>query len=99
VQNRHMAKEERRRFCIDMETEIIMRRRLMDYVCTALGKRMPSWAELARRSINTLETELKIECSEKGMDFNELLSEANPYRYRHDRPVTDRGRKYFLDED
>jgi len=28
----------------------------MEHVCTALGKRMPSWAMLARRAIDTLET-------------------------------------------
>jgi hypothetical protein len=94
-----MAQERRRRFCIDMDTDIIMRRRLMEHVCTSLGKRMPSWAMLARRAIDTLETELQIECSEKGIDYSELLAEANPRRMQHDRPDTDRAKKYFLDED
>lgn len=94
-----MAREERRRFCIDMDQYTVERRRILESVCRQLGRKMPTWAQLATLAINTLEEELILDCQAKGISYKELVAEANPATTQRDRIVTKKEKRgQFLDE-
>ena len=94
-----MAREERRRFCIDMTQQIIVRRRILEGVCGQLGIKMPTWAELAIRAINDLEMELKDDCAKKGIDYKGLVEEVATRPKHNDRRIHRGANRNYVDED
>lgn len=81
-----------------MDQQTVVRRRVLESICREMGRKMPTWSELARRAVDDLEQELRIDCEERGVDFNELVAESDPRTMPHDRRIRKDQIGSYLDE-
>ena len=93
-----MAREDRRRFCIDMTQETVARRRILESVCGQMGRKMPTWTQLAKQALDHLERDIIDECLRKGISYDELLAEAMPRSGKNDRKVRKSSQSKYLED-
>lgn len=81
-----------------MTQETVARRRILESVCNQMGRKMPTWTQLASEALSHLEQELIEECSRKGILYEELLAEAMPKSKKFDRKIRRSGADKYLED-